>query len=200
VYPDQNHVNSGTGITTNQVDTYYGGVNIHKQDGSSSAPLAGATFQIYASATDAAAGTNMLSAQNTAGAVATSFTTDSTGEVGILGLNYDPVAGNCTLNSSTTPAVSPAMTGNYYWIVETVAPTGYELQTDPIQVCVVGVLDGAGSSYDDWIVNNVSHNAGFDLPFTGLFEGYLWPAVGAFVVAGGLAVYVIRYRKAATIS
>jgi len=192
VFPDKiswdaNVAGTHTGVTTNTVQTYYGGAMIHKEDASTNTPLAGASFEVFQTATDAANMANKLSAQDTSGATQTEFATNADGEVGILGLKYDPVNGTCTKLGKT---------GTPYWIVETQAPSGYELLTTPVQICLVGVLDGTDASYDDWYVPNVAHNAGFPMPFTGLLDDSVsLPAIGAVIVVAGAAVYLLRARK-----
>jgi len=192
LFPDSQSVTSQTAVKSNTTQSYYGGVMLHKETTDGTA-LSGATVQVYASLAAAQAGTAPLSAQKLDGTQATSFTTGTDGQVAILGLHYspDPTAPNTCQHSG--------MTGTQYWLVETQAPTGYELQTTPTEICLVGVLDhdAAGASYDDWTMTNVKHNAGFDMPFTGPVGRTMLPIVGLAVVGGATAVLVIRNRRSA---
>ena len=180
----------------------------------SNCALEGAEFQVYATEADALAGTNVLSPMSattdgtavTASGTVDTFTTGDDGSVDILDLAYstDPTAANtCSLcDDGTTPANgacadnSTPMVGTSYWAVETQAPTGYELQPAPVQICVVGVLDGVAPSYDDIYVSNVPHNADFNLPFTGNFGMLITFIIGGAVVATGGAFLFIRVRRA----
>lgn len=205
--------NDDQGVPTDTVQTYFGGVALHKQDGKSSAPLNGAVFQIFASSSDAVAKTNPLTALTVNQQSATEFTSGDTtqgntsGMVGILGLHYNSQG----VGDATTPACSlpdavnfpdsdysgPTVTGNTYWVVETQAPDTYSLQSDPIAVCVVGVLDGSTTtdSTDDWWVDNTPINAGFDLPFTA-WVGDHTAIVAVALLVSGLAIYEVRRRRA----
>jgi hypothetical protein len=231
LYPDSTSVSSMTntpGIPSNPVQTNYGGVMLHKYDGTNpTTPLPDATFQVFATAANAAALTSPLTAQDIDLAPTTNFITNTDGEVAILGLNYvtdntyqsdgttvvvdddeNPVVGptcyipatgaivysDVPLLASTIPVTAEA--GTTYWVVETEAPLGYELQTTPFQICLVGVLDGdtAGDSQDDFHVANYPHNAGFEMPLTGLFGDNVWAFYGLVVVAAGIGFYIVRER------
>ncbi|WP_425957088.1 SpaH/EbpB family LPXTG-anchored major pilin [Xylanimonas sp. McL0601] len=78
-----------------------------------------------------------------------------------------------------------------YWLVETQAPDGFELQPAPIgPFYVTGAPDDAAEA----TVVNVTHNAGFELPAIGGNRAIL-PIIAAIVVGGGV-IWLIRSRRA----
>ncbi|MDR0482206.1 MAG: SpaH/EbpB family LPXTG-anchored major pilin [Cellulomonadaceae bacterium] len=207
LFPDQAAVNSGTGLNSNTVTTYYGGVVITKTD-DSQAPLAGAQFQVFASETNASAVSNPLSALPATGAATDTFTSAADGTVVIQGLLYNPASTNESHDTTTygpscttTPNDgTAARTGTQYWVVETQAPTGYELQTDPIAVCIVAALvspngDDLTSTPSDITVINYPHNAGFELPATGEMASRILLICGVVAILGAVSFYVIRTKR-----
>lgn len=210
-----NGANSGTGLITNTatlypdvaktggfsatVTSYFGGIDLHKANSNTGALLSGAQFQIFATSADALAQSNPIKAQKADGTVATDgiFITGSdgiygdAGSVGILGLNYDTSTTCVTDDGTTVPGTS-------YWVVETQAPNGYELLTKPVEVCLSGVLDATGGSYDDVYLTNSPALAGFQMPFTGLFGNNLPIYVGLLILAvGGVAIARNRRQQTA---
>jgi len=204
----------GTGTDT---EVYFGGVMIHKTDAKNNTPLAGAEFKIYATATPNSGPTVAYSDSNTdgyltattsLGTAASVFsttagtTTTTAGEVGILGLSYDPANPTCwaAKDGSGSVYTTPSVPGDYYagrayWVVETKVPDGYVGTGGAIPVCVSGALDGVSSSVDDFTVTNTPRNAGFPLPFTGDISESAPTLFALVLIAGAFTVYVIRTKK-----
>jgi fimbrial isopeptide formation D2 family protein len=214
LYPDAKSISSGVGITSAPVSTSYGGVMLHKHDSTTNAAVAGATFSVYPSETDAIKRTNRLTAQTRQLAPASSFVTDASGEVAVVGLRYDANHPDCYLDSNgtatfgTAPLKYPASAkpGTSYWLAETKAPVGYKALVAPIQFCLVNVLDGdaAGVSYDDWVVLNdpisnkplattaaLAKSVGQRLSRTGVGL----PLIGVAVAAVGVGTGLVRRRR-----
>ncbi|MCL2794579.1 MAG: SpaH/EbpB family LPXTG-anchored major pilin [Microbacteriaceae bacterium] len=187
LYPDSSAVNGTTQpVPTTTVDTKWGGVEVLKQNQATpAAALAGATFQVYA--TNSASikpvvGTDTpLSIDGTS-----SWVTGANGLVTIDGLRYSDFANNAT--------VADGQTGyNYYWLVETKAPAGYELQAEPIGFTVEGA---AGTTTPDITVTDVPHNAGFQLPFTGGTGTTVVTIAGlGTLVAAALVAALVAWRR-----
>jgi len=104
-------------------------------------PLAGAVFQAFRTAADAATQTNPIALDPVGGEPAqTRFTTNAAGYVVIPGLNV----------------------GQNVWLVEVEAPAGFNLQAE-----VLGAYEVLANGARTITVTNVRSNAGFQLPMTG---------------------------------
>jgi fimbrial isopeptide formation D2 family protein/LPXTG-motif cell wall-anchored protein len=127
--------------------------------------LAGAQFQIFTSADDAATRTDPVAVDGE-----TTFTSTSTANIAIDGLNVGD-----------------------YWIVETVAPTGYVANTTPIPVTIVQ------GSTDDAVLVEVENTQvpAWLLPLTGGSGASLFGIFGgaAIVLAIGAALVINSRRK-----
>jgi len=84
--------------------------------------------------------------------------------------------------------------GTTYWVVETVAPPGYLLDSTPHPVCVFTPSHSRPAG-DDWYIDNQPTDIGVELPFTGQTWKYLPVAVGVVFMAGVCTLYVIRSKK-----
>lgn len=184
VYPNAASFNilpgqPGGPIVTPPVITKWGDIVLHKQDSKTSASLAGATFSVYPTQADALAGTNAITI-----AGVSSWTTDASGNLVISGLRYS--------NWANGVAVSPGQPGyQSYWLVETKAPAGYELLAQPVETTVTSDSATAVSV----TINNVLHNAGFQLPLTGGVGTWALTAGGILVLAGAGLFMVTGRRK-----
>jgi fimbrial isopeptide formation D2 family protein/LPXTG-motif cell wall-anchored protein len=166
---------------TPPVETKWGAVTVKKTDSVNAAALAGATFRVYKSAADAAAGTNPI----TVGGV-TDFVSGANGELTISGLRYSGFANGAV--------VAPGATGYIkYYLVETVAPTGYELLTAPIEFTVDAATTAVGVDVN---VKNVKVPTGsFVLPATGGTGTAIFVGVGVFAIAGAVLLMVRSRRR-----
>ncbi|GFZ75604.1 SpaH/EbpB family LPXTG-anchored major pilin [Microbacterium album] len=189
VYPNEASFNITPGdpggpTTTPSVETRWGGVTIQKVDPAGGA-LPGAVFQVFASEADALNQTNPITIDGEA-----SFeVVDLNGVLTITGLRYSDFA-----NGGTVAPGEPGFI--QYYLVETVAPDGHELLAAPIPFTVTATTGGASV---DIVIENVPHNAGFELPLTGGTGTGLLYLVGAGLVAAGVVLLVVRRRRAAAL-
>ena len=161
---------TNTGVTKDVVASadpvLVGGVSFKKTDEKGTA-LQGAQFKLYATEADAKAGTNPLSFY-------TSYTNDAS--------NYKTFTGWGSVATSGADGVFGfyGLPAGTYYMVETKAPTGYELLKDVKQI-TVGVA--TGSSYTIDAAHTIQNKKKVELPFTG--------GVGAeVVVASGVLLMV----------
>ncbi|MBN9188081.1 MAG: SpaH/EbpB family LPXTG-anchored major pilin [Microbacterium sp.] len=185
VYPNQASFTITPGqpggpTVTPPVETHWGGITLQKVNGSGT-PLTGASFKVFTSAADAAAQTNPV----TIAGQSTFTVTAANGTLTISGLRYSDFANGAT--------VAPGDPGYLrYYLVETVAPAGYELLAQPVSFTVTAATSAVGV---DLTVTNVPHNAGFELPFTGgTGPGMLYLA-GVLLIVGGIGFLLIRLRR-----
>ncbi|SDN40334.1 LPXTG-motif cell wall anchor domain-containing protein/conserved repeat domain-containing protein/fimbrial isopeptide formation D2 domain-containing protein [Actinomyces ruminicola] len=189
------------GEPTEEVKSYYGKVTITKTgtDGKDASTYAGAEFQVYqCSPTGASQGqtidrdaANITGDALTANAVTNGVTTEdtakfTTGEDGTV--TIDALQTNDFINNAVV--ASPG----WYCLVETKAPEGYELQSDPIafQVLRANVAD---SPYTiGFTVTDVPSNAGFRLPLTGA-NGILFLTVAGVLLVGGAVLLAVHNKR-----
>ena len=185
VFPNLASINATPGdpanpnkpVPTETAETRLGSVTIEKiSSKDAQVKLQGAEFAIYGSLADATAGTNSL--RNSA--------TSATGTLTFTGLRQSAFA-----NGAVVAPTDPGF--QYYWLVETKAPAGYELLSAPVRVTV-----GDADLTIDLQVSNSPANAGFTLPFTGsaLSAGIFYGGGGA-ILLGALLLIVRSRRKAA---
>lgn len=143
------------------------------------AALAAASFSVYATEADAKAGTNPVALGG-----ATVFTVGANGQLTISGLRYSDWA-----NGAAVAAGDP----NYrsYYLVETTAPSGYELLAEPINFTITAAPTAAGV---DLQVKKVPSNNGFELPLTG-GPGTTLLYLGGLLLLVGALVLFIRSRR-----
>lgn len=184
VYPNEHSFDvvpgePGGPIVTPPVVTKWGNLTLEKVN-ENGAALAGASFSVYASEADAKAGTNPI---NLAGE--TVFTVGANGQLTITGLRYSDFADGVAL----VPGDANYRT---YYLVETVAPSGYELLAEPITFLVNAATTTVGV---DLQVKNVPSNGGFELPFTG-GPGTTLLYGGGILLLAGAALLLVRNRRA----
>ncbi|MDN4614719.1 SpaH/EbpB family LPXTG-anchored major pilin [Leifsonia sp. F6_8S_P_1B] len=171
-----------TPVPVGPVETKLAAIKIHKRAAENQAlSLAGAQFKLYPTAADAAAGTNAITIDGTS-----TWTTGADGTVTITGLRQSDFADNQQLTSTTDPKYQ------YFWLVETKAPTGRELLAEPIKTTAMGL----GANATTLEIDNAKHNDGFTLPFTGSpLSATLFYGAGALVVIAGVVYMTVRRRR-----
>ena len=115
------------------------------------------------------------------------YATDANGEVTIDGLRNNDWENNA--------AVAEADRG-WYCLVETKAPTGFELQTRPIAFQVLESNSTADNEYTlKTTVKDVPKNGGFNLPLTGAAGVGVLIGAGALLVGGSGAIALANKRR-----
>ena len=195
IFPNDGFPTTGPGIVTPPVESKFGRIDITKVDAETPATvLAGAEFKVFASEADAQAyaadpvanaALPLSAQQNGTGALVDTFTTDAAGEVSIFGLR----ASNWQDGAELT---DPADFQNY-WLLETKAPAGYELQTAPLGPVTV-LFDNAQPTVVPFGAITIPDAKKTVLPFTGgTLSTWLFFVVGALVIGGG-ALLLVRRR------
>lgn len=179
LYPNQNAIDTDVPTESPTVETKWGEITFEKVNGAGAA-LPGAVFSVYPTEADAIAGTNAIVLGGE-----TEFTVDADGQVTISGLRYSDFADGVT--------VAPSEAGyQTYWLVEVVAPEGYELLAQPIEFIVDASTTTVG--IDQEIVN-VPSNGGFELPLTGGAGSTLFMMAGGLLLVGGVFLTALTRRK-----
>ncbi|WP_136707104.1 SpaH/EbpB family LPXTG-anchored major pilin [Agromyces sp. H66] len=179
LYPNQHAIDEELPTPTPTVETKWGEITFEKIDGTGN-PLTGAVFSVYPTEADALAGTNAIVLGGE-----TEFTVGPDGQVTISSLRYSDFADGVT--------VAPGEDGyQTYWLVETVAPDGYELLAQPIEFTVTAATTTIG--IDQEIVN-VPSNGGFELPLTGGTGTMLFALGGGMLLAGAVFFALYARRK-----
>jgi len=179
--PPDDPTNPNPPVPSEPVITKWGSITVQKL-GPGNQLLPGATFQVYTNATDAEAGANPVTIDGVS-----TWTTDSTGKTVISGLRYSAWADGA--------AVAPGDPGYLqYYLVETVAPAGYELQAEPIPFIVDANTTSAVSVQS---VTDVPTNAGFIMPFTGGTGSAVLYGAGLIILVAVAAAGVVIYRRRA---
>ncbi len=160
-----------TKVPSPKVQTKFGGVNIFKH-AAANKPLSGAVFQVWSSHKD-----DFSSAKQVTVSGKKEWTTDASGKAAVDGLRYSGFADGATVTQKSGKY-------NFYWLVETKAPVGYELLAEPIAFTVASPV--ASAPVID--VVNTPHNAGGALPLTGADGAVMFLLLGTALMAGGAAV------------
>ena len=178
-----------------------GGFDLHKVDENGD-NLAGAEFYIATSEANARAGKFLASdgqsyAKETklpSGIHFLTTTSDAQGHASFDGLPlkwYDDVNGNGKQDmDGTEPTFADADIQRDYWVVETKAPTGYELVKDPIKV-TVNLNTAADATWEATVENKKQS----DLPFTGAKGTTLMVSIAIGAIALGTAAVVIDKKR-----
>lgn len=90
----------------------------------------------------------------------------------------------------TEPTFADADIQRDYWVVETKAPTGYELVKDPIKV-TVNLNTAADATWEATVENKKQS----DLPFTGAKGTTLMVSIAIGAIALGTAAVVIDKKR-----
>lgn len=168
---------NGHDYTGSPVQTTWGSLNLKKVGGTADgAALSGAVFKVYTSQADAKAGTNPVSVNGQ-----TTFTSDSNGNVAIAGLK------------SQTDGAGANLT---YYIVETQAPTGYNIATGYDAASgghAVTVYPGSTANATITVVD--PQVPPFVLPLTGSTGTTLFVGGGIALIAIAMGAGIVAYRR-----
>ncbi len=178
---------SDSEVDSNVVSTCWGAVNILKIDAEDpTTKLIGATFELYSStATDPAVADLVPVADPTKGGATVSVTTNADGEASIDLLR----CGDFEDNAALSPVRS-------YYLVETVAPDGYELLAQPIPFTITKSDVEAYTPTTIGLDLEVKNVKKFELPLTGGSGTALIYLAGIALIVGGVVFLVIRRRTA----
>lgn len=208
------------GVPTDTIESRWGQIEIDKFDSTSSTDgtfgnasnvLVGATFELFAVTGPAADAlktfTDAKFAEDLSVGVekmvingVPSWTTGDDGKATISSLRYSDFANGEEISATSDLYVT-------YFLVETKAPSGYELLAAPIQVDLLNksttrttddlttedINESVALSIQE--VANVPHNGGFNLPKTGGTGTTLVYIAGGLVLASGAVLLVLRRRK-----
>ncbi|MCL2464143.1 MAG: SpaH/EbpB family LPXTG-anchored major pilin [Micrococcales bacterium] len=191
LFPNQDAIDSDTGVASNTTDTKWGSATFVKLAKDGTAPdntLAGAVFRVYTSQSDATAGTNPIS-WNVGGSSVTDLVSGSNGTFSLpgAGLRYSDYADGASLSSTDAGYQT-------YWLAEVSAPAGYELLPQPIEFTITADTDASHTDIDYQIID-VPHNAGFELPMTGGRGALEIYTIGILILAGAITLLVIARRR-----
>ncbi|OAV53918.1 SpaH/EbpB family LPXTG-anchored major pilin [Enteractinococcus helveticum] len=154
-------------FTTAPTETHWGTVRVEKQDADNAKGLGDAEFQIFRTASDAQNQVNAITINGE-----TTFTTGGDGTLNIGPLN------------------AGAENSRDYYLVETKAPSGYQLDDSPRLVTVT-----AGASTELYVIDNTKQ-PDFELPLTGAAGTWMFVAAGVGLLLIGSGLYVRNRRKA----
>ena len=153
--------------------TYWGTVSIKKIDKENKAGLANAEFQVFRTKADAEAKRNQITVDGaTSVDEVTTFVTgaDGTAEIGPLNAGADQ--------------------SRSYWLVETKAPAGYQLDDTPREIVVT-----PGTQVRTYEVPN-EKQPDFELPLTGAAGTGIFMLLGLALLTLGGGLYTRNRRKA----
>jgi LPXTG-motif cell wall-anchored protein len=187
VYPNKVSFNvspygPGGPVVTPPVVTKWGEITLQKVN-ENGAALAGASFSLYANEADAQVGINSIALRGQS-----SFTVGGDGTLTLSGLRYSDWANGVAV----APGSSDYRT---YYLVETMAPAGYELLAEPISFLINADSTAVGI---DLQVKNIPSKSGFQLPLTGGVGTGLLCAAGAFLLSGTVLLLVRSRRRTIT--
>lgn len=172
-------------LTSNVVSVGYGDFVAVKVDAADeTAKLEGAVFDVYQGVRDGdVCVTDEFGAAETVGdAIYTDIVSDSEGMIVVPGL--------FVATSNTT------IDFNCYALVETAAPLGFDLITDPISVVVTPGSENGGEDFK--IYNPKSDVLGdIELPLTGAAGQLLMTLAGLAIVTFALGMVIVRRKKLA---
>ncbi len=183
-----NHTYEPTTVPDGEIpEVHTGGLALRKISASSSAtPLADATFKIAREATDE---------EKAAGSVETIRVLDEFKEVVFVDFyNTDAIEGGTVTETVTNEngiAILNGLSYGTYYLVETVAPDGYNLLSAPVEVTI-----GADSHRADNAIV-VTNSAKFILPVTGGAGTTVFTLGGLTLVGFGLMTILFARKKKA---
>lgn len=174
------------GVPTNEVESKYGNIVVNKQDPTDpSQDMAGAEFSIYA---DPTPGDGICSATDVTGVPINSAAITTGNSLTFTGLQA----------SNWYDGANVAQEAEWlsYCLVETKAPTGYNLDATPHYLTIDwNTATPTAAAYVSEVVNNERSNLANQLPLTGGDGVAAMSILGLGLVGGGLAYYAATSRK-----
>lgn len=176
-------------VTTPATASKYGKFTVNKVDSKTKQPLTGAKFTVYYSHIP---GPNLsVTSDPKTGMVPTGAVCDMTtgGATSCTDeLRYSDFAEGQQIDSSDARY-------NYYWLVETKAPNGFELLTSPIAFQITAANTNASFQLPALTVENIQRGGGLVLPFTGGAGSIAFITGGVALLAGGIVLMLVRARR-----
>lgn len=180
LFPNEESVVLKTPILSPEPESRWGDILIEKVAvGNAARKLKGAEFQVFTSEANALAGSDAVTIDGES-----TFRTGEDGVVRISGLRHSDFANNAVIAEESQ--------WQYYWIVESKSPDGYELLAKPIRVAVTAAQQTVDTATQ---IENAPHNGGFELPLTGSVGTWLFTAVGGALLIAGALLLLARKKK-----
>ena len=179
------------GIPSNEVKSYFGNITIDKKltGGATTDSAVGATFAVYVDPTPTTECTTAdVSAPNTA-LMTESITAGNT-------VTFAPLRASNWANNAALTAASDTNGWIQYCVVETKAPSGYNLNAEPFEATIDWATGTSTLTRTATVaITDEKTNLGNQLPLTG-GEGIAALSIGGLaLVGGGAAYYAVASRK-----
>jgi len=179
-------------IPSSQTLSKYGNLTFTKTAEDGTTALAGAEFTVYRDINNDENCTDADVTGTGATIIGSPVVTGADGKATFVGLLTSDFYNNAVQTDLIT-----------YCLVETKAPTGYNLLADPIKFTVMSDYEGTPpvpvlSVYDLGIIKNLADNLGNDLPLTGGQGVAALSVAGLLLIGGGGGYYAYTSRKRRT--
>ena len=168
--PDENQ--NGTTVPT-EVEVYAAKITIDKYDGAvadKSVKLAGAQFKLY----------------KTDGTTKLYYSVDADTK----DVSWDATAATIVTTDENGDAEFSGLKAGTYYLEEVVAPTGYNLLADPVEVVIAESGDNAYANQEAAVANNT----GTELPSTGGIGTTIFYTVGGVLMAAAVVLFVTKKK------
>ena len=194
-----NDPSNTTTTTPVQVDTPTYPLNINKTESKTDSMLAGATFRIYRSESDADEANNnaikVTEVEEGKYVVAENQTSET---------NMDMVSKGSIVTDGVNLSLNGLKAGDY-WLVETAAPDGYNKITAPVKVTIA---ESATTDVNNWTISkdntqvtdkiiDIENSTGTILPGTGGMGTVLFTVAGVVLVLVIAGSFIISRRRRA---
>lgn len=177
-------------IPSNETLSKYGNLTFTKTAEDGTTALAGAEFTVYRDINNDEDCTDFDIDPANATIIGSPVTTAADGTATFVGLLTSDFYNNAVQTDLIT-----------YCLVETKAPTGYNLLADPIEFTVMSEYDGTTpilSVHEMGVIKNLADNLGNNLPLTGGQGVAALSFAGLLLIGGGGGYYAYTSRKRRT--
>ena len=177
-----NSVNFDFNAESDIPKVYTGGIHILKADSEDNTPLSGAVFQVYRNATEA---------EVTAGTGLVYLKDDPAPKVLVTFFDNPDLTGDKVDTASSDENGNIVIYGlayGTYYLVETKAPAGYNLLTEPVEL----TIDAVSHTVEKTVT--VLNTSGAVLPETGGMGTTLFTLVGLILTLGAGVLMITRKR------